>query len=220
MSQIVLSANIFLLKNENERLAEVLINYSFCWGISLLSSFRELLGVLRSYCLTFVWQPVHRVFVNSWIHQTDCNCMNASSSVNPSPPLLTGRRLPLLPVSLICRYPTMSLQPQSVSKPQDHTLCFIDGKESLSWKPFWKLILLLQEWPTPWWDEAHSRTRTTKKMESMAIPIWNREDVRKLRALAKNSCRFADLCIFSVFLARRLQWRVVMHHIRQLESNA
>lgn len=48
-------------------------------------------------------------------------------SVNPSPPLLTGRRLPLLPVSLICRYPTMSLQPQSVSKPQDHTLCFIDG---------------------------------------------------------------------------------------------
>uniref|UniRef100_A0A183GCN0 SH3 domain-containing protein n=1 Tax=Heligmosomoides polygyrus TaxID=6339 RepID=A0A183GCN0_HELPZ len=58
---------------------------------------------------------------------TDCNCMNASSSVNPSPPLLTGRRLPLLPVSLICRYPTMSLQPQSVSKPQDHTLCFIDG---------------------------------------------------------------------------------------------
>ncbi|KAK6736799.1 hypothetical protein RB195_019476 [Necator americanus] len=46
-------------------------------------------------------------------------------TLNPSP-LLTGRRLPLLPVSL--RYQTMSLPHQTVQKPQEsHTLCFIDG---------------------------------------------------------------------------------------------
>ncbi|VDO69479.1 unnamed protein product [Haemonchus placei] len=48
--------------------------------------------------------------------------------LNPSPPSQTGRRLPLLPISLVGHYPTMSLPThQGASKPQDHTLCFIDA---------------------------------------------------------------------------------------------